>query len=288
MTNLPYAFTAGTVSKSGLRKKKGCDLLAAAKHNCRELKAELGEYGRIEPTMSHLNEYLIGPSTAEEIATLAADDLHVPDRAGRAPRHDHAQAIELIFSLPLSFGWEVSAFFRDCVGWAAKAFSGHKIYSAVIHYDEGAPHCHVLISPIRNGIRVGSEVIDLPALNKLKDKFWCEFAAPRGLAMPAPKLKGARKREAVQQVMEFLSTERKPCVESLLWPVIQAAINNNPAMALHLLKMNLDGTVGDNETLTCVGITSNKPADQSTTRDIANTLPLCPSTSTSRTFGARP
>lgn len=241
MTKVPYIFKARSISMSQLGKKKACDLLKAAKHNCRELKAESGEYGRIDPTMSHLNEYLVGPRSADEIASLAAADIHVPDRSGKAPRHDHVQAIELIFSLPLAFERDVKSFLTTCVRWAEKVFAGHQIYSAVIHYDEGPPHCHVLISPIRNGVRVGSEVIDRPSLAKLKDKFWCEVAAPTGLAMPAPRLKGARKREAVQRAMEFLSTECKPCVESQLWPVIKAAINNDPAMALHLLNINIIG-----------------------------------------------
>lgn len=242
MTKVPYIFKAGSVSKSELRKKKkACDLLTAAKHNCRELKAESGEYGRIDPTRSHLNEYLVGPRTADEIAALAAADIHVPDRSGKAPRRDHVQAIELIFSLPLAVDRDVRCFFITCVRWAEKVFSGHQIYSAVIHYDEGPPHCHVLISPIRDRVRVGSEVIDRPSLAKLKDKFWCEVAAPAGLAMPAPRLTGARKREAVQRTIEFLSTERKPCVESQLWPVIRAAINKDPAMVLHLLNMNISG-----------------------------------------------
>ncbi len=241
MTKMPYIFKARSISKSQLGRKKPCDLLTAAKHNCRELTAESGHYGRVDPTLTRLNEYVIGPNSANEIAAQAAEDALVPDRTGKSLRHDHTQAIELIFSLPLIFGGESKPIFIACVDWAVKAFAGQRIYSAIIHYDEGPPHCHVLISPIRYGVRVGSEVIDRASMAKLKDKFWCEVASVYGLAMPAPRLKGVRKREAVKKVVQYLSNESRPCVESQLWPFMEAAINHDPAMALHYIISNADG-----------------------------------------------
>lgn len=236
---LPYIFKAKSISESKLGGKKACNLLKAAKHNCRSLKAESGEYGHIDPTLSHLNVFLVGPTSAVEIEAQAKNENLDPRLAGKTPRRDHCQAIELIFSLPLSFGRDVRPFFAECVKWAEKAFAGHKIYSAVIHFDEGAPHCHLLISPIRSGARVGSKVIDYPSLAVLKDKFWFEVAAPNGLAMPPPPLKGARKRKAVECVKEFLREERLPCTESRVWPVVEAAIASNPAMSLHLLNLRI-------------------------------------------------
>lgn len=240
MLKVPYFFEAKSISRSTRQGKKSCTLYEAAQHNCRELKAERGSYGRVDPTRSRFNDFLVGPTSAAEIVAQAKDDSRVPDRSGRTPRYDHSQAIELLFSLPFGFNRDVRPFFVECVTWAQKAFSGHQIYSAVIHYDEGPPHCHVLISPIRCGVRVGSEVIDRPSLGALKDKFWCEVAAPSGLTMPPPKLKGERKRKAVQDVTDYLRRERLPCTESRLWPVIEAAIASNPAMSLHLLNLRLD------------------------------------------------
>lgn len=241
MDKAPYIFKARSISRSRLGRKKPCDLTTAAKHNCRELKAETGHFGRIDSKLSHLNIYVVGPTSAIEIAARAEEDALVPDRTGKPPRYDHTQAIELIFSLPLTVGEWHKQFFIDCVDWVAKAFLGHRIYSAVIHYDEGPPHCHVLISPIRYGVRVGSVVIDRASLAKLKDKFWCEVASPKGLSMPAPRLKGARKREAVERVVQYLSNESRPCVESKLWPFMEAAINHDPGMALHLIVTNAAG-----------------------------------------------
>jgi hypothetical protein len=223
-------------------------LQKAAKHNCREFAAELGDYGRIDPALTPLNEFLIGPSTAEEISELAKDDLLIPDRTGKTLRYDHSQAIELIFSLPFGAENDVRDFFIECIRWAEKSFKGHRIYSAVIHYDEGPPHCHALISPIRYGVRVGSKVIDRPSLAALKDRFWCEVAAPYGLSMPPPKLQGIRKRKAVQIVKDFLRTEGLPCVQSRLWPVIEAAIHNHPAASLQLLNVHIDALLQGHDT----------------------------------------
>ena len=238
MDNLPqfYFFNAKSISQSTRDRKKACSLFEAAKHNCREILAERGPYGRIDSSRTHLNEFLVGPRTAIGIDALAELDFLVPNRSGKTLRYDHCQAIELIFSLPAGFEKDPRPFFVQCVRWAEKAFAGHQIYSAVIHRDEGTPHCHVLISPIRYGVRVGSKVIDRASLGALKDKFWAEVAAPNGLAMPPPKLKGERKRKAIEVVKAFLQEEGVPCVQSRLWPVIEAAIGSNPAMWCHALQ----------------------------------------------------
>lgn len=39
--------------------------------------------------------------------------------------------------------------------------------------------------------------------------------------------------------------------------------------------------------LTCVGFTLNKPADQATSGNVDHTLPSCPTTSASDTFGGQ-
>lgn len=239
MNKLPYFFDAKSISESRRKGKKPCNLLTAAKHNCRELKAELGAYGRIDGTRRHLNEVLLGPVNAAEIVAAAADDVLVPNRNRTTLRRDHTQAIELVFSLPLSNGLDVHRFFMDCVKWVGVALMGHRIYSAIIHHDEGCPHCHVLVSPIRFGVRVGSEAVDRPSLNALKDKFWCEIAAPNGLAMPAPRLSGEQKQKAIQEVLAHAQTERLPCVDSFLWPFIEASVRKEPAMAYHLLNARL-------------------------------------------------
>lgn len=239
MNEFTYFFDVKSISLSTHKGKKPCSLLLAAKHNCRELNAELGAFGHIDPARSKLNAFVIGPNNAAEIAAHAKDDFLVPDRAGKPPRYDHCQAIELVFSLPPNIDRDVRPFFIECVVWAKKTFAGHAIYSAVIHYDEGPPHCHVLISPIRYGRRIGSSVIDRPSLAVLYDKFWCEVAAPNGLAMPPPTMKGERKRKAIQRVMTHLQQERLPCTESLLWPVFESAISSNTAKALHLLDLHI-------------------------------------------------
>lgn len=239
MNDDPYFFHVKSISLSTQKGKKPCTLQLAANHNCRDLTAELGAFGRIDPARSKLNDFLIGPNNAAGIAAQAKGDLLVPDRSGKAPRYDHCQAIELLFSLPLNIDRDVRPFFIECVAWAKKTFAGHDIYSAVIHYDEGPAHCHVLISPIRYGVRVGSSAIDRPSLAVLYDKFWCEVAAPNGLAMPPPTMKGERKRKAIQRVMAHLQREQLPCTESLLWPVFESAITSNPAKSLHLIELHL-------------------------------------------------
>ena len=230
-----FFFGVGSISLSKRKRREGCTLEKAVKHNLREIAAERGGYGRIDPNRSHLNEYLVGSSNSAEVIVVAAKDACVPHLEGKKLRIDHTQAIELVFSLPDHSGLEVRKFFLDCVAWTKKSFAGQEIYSAVIHHDESAPHCHVLISPIRKGVRVGSTVIKRERLSELRQKFWCEIAAPAGLAMPSPKLRGRAKYLGVQRVLNYLAQENEPCIRSRLWPAIRASIGADPTMSLQVL-----------------------------------------------------
>lgn len=233
-TPTTFVFKVGSVGLSK-RKKNPCTLQDALRHNLREIKAELLGYCHFDPARSHLNEFLIGSRSSAEIMELAAPDALVPNKTGTALRFDHAQAIELVFSLPRYLSPQAPQFFRACTNWSQKVFAGHQIYSAVIHNDQSEPHCHVLISPIRRGVRVGASPVEMKALRELRQSFWFEVAAPAGLLMPSPKLRGVAKQRGIQLVIDHLLQENTPCTKSKLWPVFAEAIKDDPARSLLLL-----------------------------------------------------
>lgn len=233
-TPTTFVFKVGSVSMSK-RKKNPCTLADALRHNCREIKAELLGYCHFDPARSHLNEFLIGPRTSAEIMELAAPDALVPNKTSSTLRFDHAQAIELVFSLPGYLSAQAPKFFRACTNWSLKVFAGHQIYSAIVHNDQSEPHCHVLISPIRRGVRVGASPVEKKALRELRQSFWCEVAAPAGLLMPSPKLLGVAKQRGIQLVIDHLLQENMPCTKSKLWPVFADAIKHDPARSLLLM-----------------------------------------------------
>lgn len=120
----------------------------AAKHNLREIQAEVGAGEHIEPTRMHLNQVVVGPSVA---ANVVADGERLMEEAGVGKlRRDAVRAIEIVISLPLVNTVDQSVFFSDALNWV-RDYYNVPILSAVIHLDESAPHCHVLLLPLIGG-----------------------------------------------------------------------------------------------------------------------------------------
>jgi hypothetical protein len=130
----------------------------AARHNHREILAELGASpdGHIDPTRVELNCVLRGHSTA---AAVASEAQSLMDAAGvKSLRKDAVRGLEIVFSLPLDSGIDHDRFFNDSVQWAGQYFAA-PVISAIVHNDESAPHCHVLLLPLVDGRMIGSELV---------------------------------------------------------------------------------------------------------------------------------
>ena len=68
-------FAAKTIGMSKVNGRKPCDLLTAARHNLREIQAEMGSVGRIDPGRSATNAILAGPTDAAQVQALAVSLL---------------------------------------------------------------------------------------------------------------------------------------------------------------------------------------------------------------------
>ena len=133
-------------------------IVTAAKHNLREILAELdGNQGAaIDPSRTPLNCILRGPATA---AGVASEARALMAAAGIATlRKDALRGLEIIFSLPAGATVDQRAFFDDALAWAEQWFSV-PILSAIVHADEAAPHCHVILLPLVDGRMRGSELM---------------------------------------------------------------------------------------------------------------------------------
>jgi hypothetical protein len=147
-------------------------ITVAARHNKREIQAEIGASGRIDATRSGLNQSLVGPSDAAGVGELAKSLMMA---AGVVKtRKDAVMGIECVFSLPLGHSLDDVAYFSDCTTWAGGYFAGAEIISADIHRDEAAPHCHALILPLVDGRMVGSDLFG--GKQKLADMTKCFHA----------------------------------------------------------------------------------------------------------------
>lgn len=153
----------------------------AARHNHREILAELGaaQDGHINPARIGFNRVLRGNSTAAAVASHAQTLM---DEAGiKAMRKDAVRALEIIFSLPPESPIDAERFFNESAQWAEQYFAA-PVISAIVHNDEAAPHCHVLLLPLVDGRMIGSDLMGGRAkLQALQADFHAQVGQRHGL-----------------------------------------------------------------------------------------------------------
>ena len=231
-------FAAKTIGMSKVNGRKPCDLLTAARHNLREIQAEMGSVGRIDPGRSATNAILAGPADAAQVQAKAASLLAAAGLNPAAMRRDHVQALEFVFSLPPSSGVDPAAYFTRCLAWLMEALP-LPVLSAVSHADEVAPHLHVLLLPLADGVHVGGKPVERPRLLRLRESFFNVVAGPAGLQRESAKLRGQAKRWAVTAVMARCEAMGLPAANGPLWPVLVAAIERDPTAAVRALGIEL-------------------------------------------------
>ena len=237
-------FSVASISLSRLRKNGPCSLLNAAKHNKREgLLIPQPKQSNPETLNSTANTCLIGPFSAIGVSNLATNLLNQAGYAVDKLRRDYCQAIEFLFSLPADWVQVDEAYFYECLNWLQSVFPSHTVLSADIHRDEGAPHLHVLISPVSDGKLRGSEIIDRTQLRRLRNSFWETVAAPAGLKPQNAKFIGRLKEYAVDAVLKHLNDVGDPVLTTTLWPITRKAIEKDPLSAMRILNLNPDQSV---------------------------------------------
>lgn len=157
---------------------------AAAKHNLREIAAEIGADGHIDAARIADNFILRGPSTAKEVAALAKSLM---EAAGVLKcRKGAVTALELLFTLPAATTIDPRQYFEQAICWAEQHFSV-PVLSCVQHADEGSPHAHALLLPLVDGRMGGSDLHGGKAkLAAMQTSFHEAIGAPHGLPKYAP------------------------------------------------------------------------------------------------------
>lgn len=214
-------------------------VLTAARHNLREIQAELGADGYIDPARSCCNLRLVGPDTAAAVADLASNAMQ--DAGVAKLRKDAVRAVEVVISLPEGFAVDVPAFFADALAWV-RDFYAVPVLSAVVHLDEAAPHLHVLLLPLRDGRMVGSDLVgDRTRLQAMQCGFYDVVARKYGLAKPRAekRLSRAMRDNAARLALDCLQGHP----ERLQWPSVRMAlvqcIAANPAQIIAALGLEM-------------------------------------------------
>lgn len=221
-----------------IKKLKGGGIIAAAaRHNKREIQAEMGATGSIDPTRSRLNYALAGPATAGDVAQLAKDTMTA---AGVTKlRKDAVMGLEIVFSLPPGHAIDDRAYFTDCSTWAERYFGG-VILSVDVHKDEAQDHCHLLLLPLTEGRMAGSDMLGgKQMLMAMHEQFHLDVAARYGLSKAPARLTGASKEAAAKAVLQRLRETGDKALQSKVWATMRDAIERDPVPFLMALSIEL-------------------------------------------------
>lgn len=209
-------------------KRKPQTLRMAARHNLREIQAENGaDYGKLDPTRTHLNELLAGPDKASDVVIM---NNRLFATAGLDPvnqRKDYVQASEHILSL--APGQEERGFFSVMVECFKGIYGADNILSATVHRDQEQPHIHILVSPIKGGAYHGGKLHNNTHTN-LNKVLIAQAAKPIGFTPPLTwKVKKQRINEMAASVIATLEYHQHPILNDPAWPAWLKTINNDPA-----------------------------------------------------------
>lgn len=226
-----------------LKKLTGKDIVRiAAKHNLREIQAEIGANSHIDHTRIGLNVILAGAATAAEIAAIAESLLN--DSGVGDLRRDAVRGIEIVISLPVVSTINNAAFFSDSLAWVREFFSV-PVLSAVVHLDEAAPHCHVLLLPLVNGRMVGSRLVgDRKRLQAIQAGFYAQVGQQHGLTRPKATRRLNSATRAKSASMAYTAIVDNP--DLLLSADVEKAVNEafgrNPEPLLAAMGMSIPTT----------------------------------------------
>jgi len=238
MSNDIAYFAVKSIGLSKIYGRKPCSLNDAARHNLREIQSELGSIGNINVKQTPNNLVIEGSNRSEGIVSLAYEIAANAGMDLSQRRYDYCQAIELIFSLPNNSAIEPHNYFQKCLQWVKSAYL-LPVLSAVIHMDESAPHCHILLMPLgHDGVYVGSKPIGKLETKKQIESFYSHVALPFGLKRQGAKMRGAIKQAAIDLILERCKIAGLEVANGVLWPIFEASIKKDPVPALEALNID--------------------------------------------------
>lgn len=230
-------FAVKSIGMSRVNGRKPCTLLEAARHNLREIQAEQGAKGHIDPKRTRHNCIIAGPASALEVQALANSLLADVDTSKL--KRDHCQAIEAVFSLPSGSPIDPANYFAQCSDWLVRE-TMLTVLSGVVHHDEAAVHLHVLLLPLKEGRHVGGAPIARLELKRLRDSYFAKVAGPAGLKRDSAKVRGIVKKWAVDAVLRECEAMGLRNAIGPLWAVLMAAIERDPTPAMLALQIDVN------------------------------------------------
>jgi len=208
-------------------------ITVAAKHNLRDFSTDARTPPNIDGLRTHLNVVLRGPCRALDVTALA-NNLLTNANVGTL-RKDAVLAVEILVSLPVEAMPMCMEYFVAVVQWAESYFAV-PVISAVVHLDEAAPHCHILLLPLLNGRMQGSDLVGGRAKLRASKLDLYENVGKRfGLKRPATpaRISRSEKRTVMDSITKALS--RMGVTDDAVMVALLEPHARNPAPLAHAL-----------------------------------------------------
>jgi len=205
-------------------------LLKAARHNLREITAELhpGSTSHINSKLSHRNRILRGKSTA--LGVVSDNDRLMLEVNAKVKRVDNIRGVELVFSIPNQFPFDSDACFEDFVLWVESYFPNIPILSAVTHWDESMPHVHVILLPLVDGKLQGHVVMgNRSDINKMRESCFEAVGKKYGMELTKRDKRDVAEATAIaSDTINTIVTNPELLKDVKIKNVLVAAIAGNP------------------------------------------------------------
>ena len=159
-------------------------ITVVAKHNLREMQAELGSDSHIDADRIKDNVIIFGASTSHGAAQDTKNilkDVH-PSKI----RVNAVLGIKIVITLPNDSAIDELAYFTDTMNWAVAYFE-IPLLSAIWHKDESTPHAHIILVPLYNGELKGSNLLSgIDKLAAIKELHLNQVCKHYGIVKPIP------------------------------------------------------------------------------------------------------
>jgi len=215
--------------------KRVSHLRAALLHNSRELAAQVGPYNEIDPTRMSKNIVLRQRGTVDETMFWVYQTIREAGIDPHRVRKDAIYGIEVVFICLPPEGEDIASFYEECTRWAESHF-GVPVLSSVVHLDQGSPHCHVILLPLVEGMKMrGGALYGKPSdLRARLDKFYEEVGYRYGFTRPPKRqpMPSRLRKWAMDRLYRFLAEKGVPeaVIKAMLKPH-----SNDPFGLLQLL-----------------------------------------------------
>ena len=135
-------------------------LQLAEKHNTRTLYPHTGMVGDIDLSQTPQNLELIplGRRSLTDTVFAALRDRGIDPSSPVLCRRGRGFAIEFVFSCTSGHKTNFDALYAEALEWLIRALPECPVVHAVIHFDQGSPHMHAILVPIKDG-RLQADVI---------------------------------------------------------------------------------------------------------------------------------